>query len=101
MSKIKPTSTHDENKRKLEAECPEIYAANLISGQWTVAICCYLAAGKLRYADLKKRMPSISPPTVLWNLTPSSTPTRSRFVSVVGLFANVQRLLVEGSATLT
>lgn len=60
MSKIKSTSTHDENKRKLEAECPEIYAANLISGQWTVAICCYLAAGKLRYADLKKRMPSIS-----------------------------------------
>lgn len=60
MSKIKPTSTHDENKRKLEAECPEIYAANLISGQWTVAICCYLAGGKLRYADLKKRMPSIT-----------------------------------------
>lgn len=60
MSRIKPTSTHDENKRKLEAECLEIYAANLISGQWTVAICCYLAGGKLRYADLKKRMATIT-----------------------------------------
>ncbi|NLU96407.1 winged helix-turn-helix transcriptional regulator [Chitinophaga sp. Ak27] len=60
MSKIKPTSTHDENKRMLEAECPEIYASNLINGQWTVAICCYLGAGKMRFATLKKKLPTIT-----------------------------------------
>jgi DNA-binding HxlR family transcriptional regulator len=56
MTRIKPTSTQDENKRLLEAECLEIYAANLISGQWTVAICCYLSAGRLRFGELKKRL---------------------------------------------
>lgn len=60
MSKIKPTSTHDENKRMLEAECPEIYASNLINGQWTVAICCYLSDGKMRFAALKKKLPAIT-----------------------------------------
>lgn len=60
MSKIKPSSTHQENKQLLEAECPEVYAANQISGQWTLAICCYLADGKLRFGELKKLMPTIS-----------------------------------------
>lgn len=60
MSKIKLSSTHQENKQLLEAECPEIYAANQISGQWTLAVCCYLADGKLRFGELKKLMPTIS-----------------------------------------
>jgi DNA-binding HxlR family transcriptional regulator len=60
MSKIKATSTHQENKQLLEAECPEIYAVNQISGQWTVAICGYLSEGKLRFGELKKRMPPIT-----------------------------------------
>lgn len=56
MTKIKPTSTHHENKRLLEAECFEIYAANQISGQWTLAICSWLALGKMRFSELKKEM---------------------------------------------
>ena len=60
MSKIKLSSTHQENKQQLEAECPEIYASNQISGQWTVAICGYLEGGKLRFGELKKMMPNIS-----------------------------------------
>lgn len=60
MSKIKPLSTHQGNKEMLEAECPEIYAANQISGQWTLAICGYLVQGRLRFSELKKYMPTIS-----------------------------------------
>lgn len=60
MSKIKPSSTHQENKQLLEAACPEIYAANQVSGQWTVAICCYLVNGKLRFGELKKLVPTIT-----------------------------------------
>lgn len=60
MSKIKSSSTHQENKQLLEAECPEIYAANQISGQWTVAICCCLAVGTRRFGELKKELPAIT-----------------------------------------
>lgn len=60
MSKIKETSVNYENKKMLSSECFEIYAANLISGQWTLAICCYLANGKLRFGELKKIIPGIT-----------------------------------------
>jgi DNA-binding HxlR family transcriptional regulator len=60
MSKIKETSTNYENKKTLIAECDEVYAANLISGQWTLAIACYLAPGKLRFGELKKEMQYIT-----------------------------------------
>lgn len=60
MSKIKSSSTHQENKQLLEAECPEIYASNQISGQWTVAICCCLAIGTRRFGELKKELPTIT-----------------------------------------
>ncbi len=60
MSKIKETSTNFENKMHLAEECIEIYAANLIGGQWTLAICCYLMNGKLRFGELKKCLPKIT-----------------------------------------
>lgn len=60
MGKIKKTSTNYENKQILGLECDEIYAANLIGGRWTIAICCYLADEKLRFNQLRKRMPNIT-----------------------------------------
>lgn len=60
MSKIKKTSTNYANKQALTAECPEIYAANIIGGQWTLGICCYLLNGKLRFGELKKKLPAIT-----------------------------------------
>ncbi len=60
MTRIKESSTHNENKKKLAEECIEIYATNLIGGQWTLAICCYLMNGKLRYSELKKCLPKIT-----------------------------------------
>lgn len=60
MTKIKRTSTNFENKQILASECYEIYAANLIKGQWTLAISCYLANGKLRFGELKRLIPNIT-----------------------------------------
>lgn len=60
MSKIKETSVNYENKRNLSKECAEVYAANLIGGQWTLAICCHLTVGKLRFGELKKLIPGIT-----------------------------------------
>lgn len=59
MSKIKETSTNFENKLFLN-ECDQIYAVGLIAGQWTLVICCHLAISKLRFGELKKRIPNIT-----------------------------------------
>jgi len=60
MSKIKKTSTHFANKQVLAEECLEVYASNIIGGQWSLAICCYLISGKLRFGELKKCLPNIT-----------------------------------------
>jgi DNA-binding HxlR family transcriptional regulator len=59
MSKIKETSTNSENKAFLN-QCDQIFAIGLIAGQWTLLICCHLAESKLRFGELKKRIPSIT-----------------------------------------
>jgi DNA-binding HxlR family transcriptional regulator len=60
MTKIKESSTNFENKQVLSACCVEVYAINLIGGQWTLTICCALANGKLRFGELKKSIPNIT-----------------------------------------
>ncbi|MDH6306711.1 DNA-binding HxlR family transcriptional regulator [Parabacteroides sp. PF5-5] len=60
MSKIKETSTNFENKTNLKNECTSVYGASLISGQWTLSICCYLQNGKLRFGELRKCLPGIT-----------------------------------------
>lgn len=60
MSKIKESSTNAENKKILNEECFEVYAANIIGGQWTLAICCYLMNGRLRFGELRKKLPNIT-----------------------------------------
>ncbi|WP_267405265.1 MULTISPECIES: winged helix-turn-helix transcriptional regulator [unclassified Chryseobacterium] len=60
MTKIKETSTNFANKKALADECPEIHASNMIGGQWSLAICCYLINGKLRFGELKKKLGNIT-----------------------------------------
>jgi len=60
MSKIKETSTNYENKTRLLKKCTGIYAFNIIGGQWTLAICCYLGKETLRFGELKKLLPNIT-----------------------------------------
>jgi len=59
MSKTKETSTHFENKMSLN-ECDQIFAVGLIAGQWTLVICCHLTDKKLRFGELRKRIPNIT-----------------------------------------
>ncbi|OZI09494.1 transcriptional regulator [Siphonobacter sp. BAB-5385] len=60
MTKVKAASTNFANKTALAEECPEVYAANIIGGQWALVICSWLINGKLRFSELKKRLPNIS-----------------------------------------
>ncbi|SDF92500.1 DNA-binding transcriptional regulator, HxlR family [Pedobacter terrae] len=60
MGKIKETSTNFENKKVLADECAEVYAANIIGGQWSLVICSWLTNGKMRFGELKKSIPNIT-----------------------------------------
>ncbi|SHM98405.1 transcriptional regulator, HxlR family [Chitinophaga jiangningensis] len=60
MTSIKKTSVNYENKLQLGSECAQVYAALMLGGQWTLAICCHLAGGKLRFGELRKKIPAIT-----------------------------------------
>lgn len=60
MTAIKETSTNFANKQTLAEECSEAYASNIIGGQWTLVICSWLSEGKLRFGELKERLPNIT-----------------------------------------
>lgn len=60
MTRIKENSVNFENKQNLAACCAVIYATELLSGQWVLAICCALETGKLRFGELKKSIPGIT-----------------------------------------
>ena len=60
MSTIKESSTNFANKQALAEECLEVYAANIIGGQWALVICSWLMNGKLRFGELKKNLPNIT-----------------------------------------
>ncbi|MGO1650127.1 MAG: winged helix-turn-helix transcriptional regulator [Sphingobacterium sp.] len=60
MTKVKETSTNFSNKQALAEECPEAYAVNIIGGQWSLVICSWLLSGKLRFGELKKKLPNIT-----------------------------------------
>ncbi|MGO1521248.1 MAG: winged helix-turn-helix transcriptional regulator [Sphingobacterium sp.] len=60
MTKVKETSTNFSNKQALAEECPEAYAVNIIGGQWSLVICSWLLNGKLRFGELKKKLPNIT-----------------------------------------
>lgn len=60
MSKIKETSTNFANKQALADECPEVYAANILGGQWALVICSWLLSGKKRFGELNNLLPNIT-----------------------------------------
>jgi len=60
MTKVKEASTNFSNKQALADECPEAYAVNMIGGQWSLVICSWLLNGKLRFGELKKKLPNIT-----------------------------------------
>ncbi|MDQ0782694.1 helix-turn-helix domain-containing protein [Chryseobacterium sp. W4I1] len=57
---LKESSTNNENKKNLERSCSEIYTVNLISGRWILSICYCLRQGKLRFSELRNKIPNIT-----------------------------------------
>ena len=68
MTRIKETSTNFANKKALAEECAEVYAANIIGGQWTLVICSCLLNGKLRFSQLKSFLPNATDRTLALSL---------------------------------
>ncbi|WP_046247464.1 winged helix-turn-helix transcriptional regulator [Hymenobacter terrenus] len=60
MTKLKASSSVQQHKWALLAECAEVYAAHLMAGQWTLAICGHLASGQHRFGEFSKLLPGIS-----------------------------------------
>ena len=56
----KEASTNTLNKKNLEADCGMAYAMAVLSGRWKLSLLGYLIDGKLRYGELKKKLPGIS-----------------------------------------
>ena len=48
------------NRLARSFNCPTEFTLQVLGGKWKTVILCYLKIGPLRYADLRKLMPSLS-----------------------------------------
>lgn len=60
MTKVKLSSTRNENKNISEASCPITYVMSKIGGHWKPIILYYLLNGPKRYSELKRLVPAIT-----------------------------------------
>ena len=60
VSMKKENSTHSLNEKVINASCGTAVTLALISGRWKPTILWQLLEGRLRYGDIKKRIPGIS-----------------------------------------
>jgi DNA-binding HxlR family transcriptional regulator len=60
MTKVKETSTWNENKGISELHCPITHVMNKIGGHWKPIILYYLAEGPKRYSELRRVIPAIT-----------------------------------------
>src|SRR4051812_366244 len=56
----KVSSTNTKNKNRLEEDCGMAYTMAVLSGRWKLSILGYLLDSKLRYGELKRKLPGIS-----------------------------------------
>lgn len=56
----KENSSNTKNKKHLEAECGMAYTIAVLSGRWKLSILAFLLKEKLRYSELKKKLPTIT-----------------------------------------
>lgn len=68
MTKIKETSTIQENKLLAFQNCPITFVMESIGGYWKPIILFNLLTGKKRYGELKKAMPHITEKVLIQNL---------------------------------
>jgi DNA-binding HxlR family transcriptional regulator len=109
MTKIKETSTNQDNRKNTLTQCPVTYTLEKIGGRWKPIIIYNLLGGTKRYSELKKLIPAITekmliqhlkqlendnlvqrkakpviPPFVEYNLTDSGKELRPVLDSMVG-----------------
>ena len=118
MTKIKETSTNQDNRKNALTLCPVTYTLDKIGGRWKPIIIFNLLSGTRRYSELKKLIPAITekmliqhlkqleadcivqrralpviPPFVEYSLTDSGKELRPVLDAMVG-WANKNRVIV-------
>jgi DNA-binding HxlR family transcriptional regulator len=68
MTKIKQSSTIQENKEQAYRECPITYVMEKIGGYWKPIILFNLLGGSKRYSEIKKAMPQITEKVLIQHL---------------------------------
>lgn len=121
MTKIKETSTNQDNRKNTLTQCPVTYTLEKIGGCWKPIIIYNLLSGSRRYSELKKLIPAITekmliqhlkqleadnlvhrnalpviPPFVEYSLTDSGKELRQVLEAMIG-WANKNRDVTSGS----
>ncbi len=68
MTKIKETSTNQDNRKNSLTQCPVTYTLNKIGGRWKPIIIYNLLSGTRRYSELKKLIPAITEKMLIQHL---------------------------------
>lgn len=68
MTKVKESATRYANKKQAVLECPVSYVIDKIGGHWKPLIIYHLLAGKRRYSELKKCIPTITEKMLIQHL---------------------------------
>ena len=68
MTKIKETSTNQDNRKNALSKCPVTYTLEKIGGRWKPIIIYNLLSGTKRYSELKKLIPAITEKMLIQHL---------------------------------
>jgi len=68
MTKVKESSTIQENKKSAFEECPVTYVMEKIGGYWKPIILFQLLSGSKRYSDLRRSIPDITEKVLIQQL---------------------------------
>ena len=68
MTKVKESSTRNENKQLSEEWCPVSYVMNKLGGYWKPIILFQLINGPKRYSELRKSIPTITEKMLIQHL---------------------------------
>jgi len=68
MTKIKETSTNQDNRKNALTKCPVTYTLDKIGGRWKPIIIFNLLSGTKRYSELKKLIPAITEKMLIQHL---------------------------------
>lgn len=68
MTKIKETSTNQDNRKNTLTQCPVTYTLEKIGGRWKPIIIYNLMSGTKRYGELKRLIPAITEKMLIQHL---------------------------------